>query len=231
MFTLLALLSLGYAAPLEHLELPGTALTVPQGELLLHPIAASSYGLTDKLTLQASPLLFLFRPHGAAVLGLFNDGHSAGAIRVGASTSWNLSSNDATVSALYTRGDPSQSTLSLSAGVGLSRTEVDDTGALAVLVPVSGTWLRSLSDHTALRVYAQVDPLDMARTKFFSGQVGGDWTYAWPRARLGLGLAVVDAEAVSVQFDTAGLDTDWVPVILPIPTLSLWWRLGGGSEG
>lgn len=226
MFALIALLTVAQAAPLELHELPGTAINAPAGEFLIHPVAPSSWGITDNIMLQTSLLGWFGAPNATVQLGLFHGDDSAGAVAVGAASTWDLSSVSASASGLYTRGD-GQRSLSLTAGVGVSRTVSGDDEVVAISTPVSGTWLKSLSDRSALRAYAQLDPLTMVQSQYFAGVVGGDWSYGWDYLRIGLGLALMNGQLIVTQLDTAGVDSTWVPVVIPFPTLALWWRLGG----
>lgn len=227
MLSLLCVTSAALAAPVAHHEFPGVALTVPAGELQLHPLPQSSYGVTDKVTVRSAILGLLGGPNAGALVGLFDSEQGVGAVSLDLATTWDLSVVSGTASGLYTLGDPAHQTLSATVGVGVSRISVADESAMALSVPVSGTWLRSLNDHSVLRLYGQLDPLTTVVSRSYNGVLGGEWAYGWDRGRLGLGLVVVRGQVVRDVLDDAGVDSTWVPVLLPLPTLRLWWCLGG----
>lgn len=221
----LSLIAIAHAGPIEAQEFYETGYTLPKGELLIHPIAPSSYGLTDQITLQTSPLAWIGAPNLGVRYGLPGQEGSATSVSLGLAGSWDMSSVGASVGAAHTWGGKAEDSFSVEGAVSVTRVDLGDGATLVLGVPLTGDYLHPLNDRSWLRAYVNVDPWSIATTGAFTGSVGGDWTYGWDYLRLGLGLAVVDGRQVQVQIESVGGEADWVPAVLPVPTLALWWRI------
>lgn len=206
-----------------------TGYTIPQGEFALHPLFyPSSYGLSDHFELQSSLLGLIGGPNLGAKLTLSRgDGHAL-AVAAGASYGW-TGVYGAGGSVIYTLGGETSNRLNLEAGADYVGGTVSVGGVDVTYdtlnVPIAASYDVVASPQTTWTFGAHTNVAGLA-TGYPSLTSYGLWNHGWEKFRLGLGLTLSVG-----RFTTGDATLDsYLPdtVVLPLPYLAMWWRLGKG---
>ena len=199
----------------------GTAATIENNDIVLHPLANDSYiGITDQLQLSSCLICNIGTPNIGAEYSLQRTDNQmvsvdaglvlGGLTALGVSTGLNYSKqvNDDW----------------LTVGVN-AQIAADIAGILSIGTPLSISYLM-LNGDRGWNLAASADPYSIVQTGSVTTQFSAKWHRAWDVFRLGVGMNIVTGDFEMPLYDEGGEQIDSLNLpLIPLPALSLAWRL------
>lgn len=209
-------------------DLPGNAMTLRGGTLLLHPILPSGFGITDNLEIKTSLLGLFGGPNVVAEYSLMLGEGTALSIEPGLSTGWGFQTFTGAAQVRFTQrlGD----NMYFNANAGGSYTQLpatDTTPAVGLIsVPVSVGFDIQTSPHTIWDFRAGTDVMSFSGLLPY-GTVGFAWYHSFGGSfQLGLGLDLFVGRMPDLLVQVAQLANISLPAlaIIPVPDITFGWK-------
>lgn len=217
--------------PLTSGEFRNTAQTLEKGRFALHPILPSTYGINDFMDVKSSILGLIGGPNASLEVGLVDGDGYALSVEPAASTSWNFASltGGVTVNNTLAMGE---NRLNLQVGGTFAQVPdfvLNDNGELvqqgsstAIGVPIGVGYDLVKSDQVTWRFTGNTNLVGLGDNP--SAILAFSWNKALAqRFRLALGAGAYVGQNPLAGLP-GGLFDNVNMLILPLPTLELWWK-------